>query len=94
MKSIRRRADIAFVGPRVAVFIDGCFWHGCPEHGTWPKANKEFWSAKIKRNKERDADTNKRLEEAGWIVIRVWEHENTEEAADKINKIVKERKER
>jgi DNA mismatch endonuclease, patch repair protein len=88
LKDLNRRADIVFRSAKVAVFVDGCFWHGCPEHGTWPKANAEFWKAKIERNQERDADTNHRLEQAGWQVIRVWEHEDHEEAAEKVIGIV------
>lgn len=71
----RRRADIAFTRAKVAVFVDGCFWHSCPEHGTAPKANAEWWAAKLARNVERDRDTDDRLRQAGWIVVRVWEHE-------------------
>ena len=75
----------------MAVFVDGCFWHGCPEHGTWPKANAEFWEAKIKRNQERDADTNRQLEKAGWILVRVWEHDDLDVAAGRICNIVSNR---
>jgi len=92
LKGIRRRADIVFRPVKVAVFVDGCFWHGCPIHGTWPKANAEFWRKKIERNKQRDADTDSQLREAGWKVIRVWEHEDLEEAADKIFQIIQERR--
>ena len=72
----RRRADIAFTRAKVAVFIDGCFWHGCPEHGTTPKMNSAFWAEKIARNRARDEDTTERLEAMGWTVLRFWEHEN------------------
>ena len=89
LKGVRRRADIAFIGPLLAVFIDGCFWHGCPDHGTWPKSNADFWRNKIMTNKERDADTDQRLEEAGWKVVRVWEHEDPLWAAEKIARIVR-----
>lgn len=71
----RRRADIAFTRAKVAVFIDGCFWHGCPEHGTIPRRNSPYWSVKITTNRQRDADTTRRLEEDGWAVLRFWEHE-------------------
>ena len=91
LKELNRRADIVFRPTKVAVFVDGCFWHGCPEHGTWPKANAEFWEVKIKRNQKRDVDTNRRLEEAGWKVVRVWEHEDVEVAADRICNIVSKR---
>lgn len=71
----RRRADIVFTRAKVAVFIDGCFWHGCPEHGTTPRTNTAFWADKIVTNRVRDADTTARLEGLGWIVLRFWEHE-------------------
>src|SRR3954465_846748 len=72
----RRRIDIAFPRERVAVFVDGCFWHRCPEHATFPRANGSFWSDKLDRNVARDRDTDERLRAAGWTVIRVWEHED------------------
>ena len=67
----RRTVDIVFPGSRVAVFVDGCFWHGCPEHGSWPKSNADFWREKIETNRARDADTDLRLRTLGWEVIRV-----------------------
>lgn len=82
----RRVADIVFTRRKLAIFVDGCFWHGCPEHGTSPKSNADFWRDKIETNKRRDLDTNRRLTEAGWRVLRVWEHEEAEEAADRIMK--------
>lgn len=85
----RRRADLAFTRARVAVFVDGCFWHGCPEHGTWPKSNVEFWREKIESNRRRDQDTNERLEAAGWVVIRIWEHEDPIKASELIAKVVR-----
>ena len=88
----RRVADIVFHGPRVAVFVDGCFWHGCPEHGTWPKKNAEFWREKIEANRKRDADTNKRLEALGWRVVRIWSHHAPEEAATMVARIIGKRK--
>jgi DNA mismatch endonuclease (patch repair protein) len=75
LPEIRRRADVVFGRAHVAVFVDGCFWHGCPEHGTSPKANAEWWREKIDRNRARDLDTDRRLVEAGWRVVRLWEHE-------------------
>ncbi len=92
LERLRRRADIVFRVARVVVFIDGCFWHGCPIHGTWPKENAEFWRKKIHDNRRRDADTNLRLAEAGWLVIRVWEHEEPRAAARKIAAIVRSRR--
>lgn len=85
---LRRTADIVFPRQRVAVFVDGCFWHGCPEHGTSPKANADWWAAKLAKNVERDADTDRRLVEAGWLPIRIWEHEAPDEAAAKIRSLV------
>ncbi|MFC1680354.1 very short patch repair endonuclease [Pseudomonadota bacterium] len=69
------RPDVIFPGRRIAVFVDGCFWHGCMEHGVAPKNNAEFWKKKLKGNKVRDAEVNAQLEELGWTVIRIWEHE-------------------
>lgn len=91
-KKPRRVADIVFIGARVAVFVDGCFWHGCPLHATWPKENAGFWRAKIETNRARDADTTRRLQELGWEVIRVWSHEDPVEAARLIYDRVMERK--
>lgn len=71
----RRMGDLAFVRARVAVLVDGCFWHGCPDHGTWPKANAQWWRTKIEANRARDRSTNELLAAAGWVVIRVWEHD-------------------
>lgn len=76
----RRSIDIAFTRARVAVFVDGCFWHGCPVHGTQPRANSAWWTAKLAANRSRDADTDRLLREAGWQVVRVWEHEPVEQA--------------
>lgn len=86
-----RRADVVFRRARVAVFVDGCFWHGCPDHGTWPRANGEFWRAKIAANLKRDADTNERLQDRGWLAIRVWEHEDPQNAAKRIAQGVRSR---
>lgn len=80
----RRKVDIAFPKRRLAVFVDGCFWHGCPDHGTRPKTNEEWWEWKLKRNRSRDEDTNERLAELGWRVVRVWEHEDPDLAAAKV----------
>ncbi len=75
LQGLRRRADIVHGPTRIAIFIDGCFWHGCPTHGNLPAANATYWQAKLARNRERDIDTDRRLTEAGWEVIRAWEHE-------------------
>ncbi len=82
--SLSRRADIVFRRQKVAIFVDGCFWHGCPEHGTSPRTNSGYWRAKIARNIERDRQTDVELASAGWAVVRVWEHEAPEEAAGRI----------
>jgi DNA mismatch endonuclease (patch repair protein) len=71
--------------------VDGCFWHGCPEHGTWPKENADWWRSKIEANTARDRDTNSRLTAAGWQVIRVWEHEDPVAAANRISLAVRAR---
>lgn len=88
----RRVVDIAFVGLRVAILVDGCFWHGCPKHATWPKKNAEFWREKIMANQTRDHDTDARLRAAGWRVVRVWAHEAPHEVAVRIARIVHGRK--
>jgi DNA mismatch endonuclease, patch repair protein len=75
---------VVFTRWRVAVFVDGCFWHGCPAHGTQPRANADYWRAKIDRNVERDRETDDLLVEAGWSVVRVWEHVSTESAVERI----------
>ena len=69
------KVDIVFVSARIAVFVDGCFWHGCPEHATYPKSNSEYWLPKLEANKERDARQTAELQRKGWKVIRVWEHD-------------------
>ena len=89
----RRVADVTFSGLRVAVFVDGCFWHGCPQHATWPKQNAEFWRAKIEANMARDADTDERLRAEGWKVIRVWAHEAPARVAAQVATIVEKRRE-
>lgn len=89
---LRREADIVFGPARVAVFVDGCYWHGCPQHATWPKTNADFWREKINRNRERDRDTDQKLVDVGWLPIRVWEHEDPAEAAKNIVVAVRERR--
>lgn len=82
-----------FRGPRVAVFVDGCFWHGCKEHSPRPPATNDwYWPEKIQRNRERDADTDTVLRAAGWAVVRVWEHEDPASAADQIALVVASRR--
>lgn len=79
-----RRADAALVGAKIAIFVDGCFWHGCPEHGTWPRANAEAWRLKIETNRARDRSTDERLANEGWTVIRAWEHQNPDDVAQEV----------
>lgn len=74
------RTDIAFTRLRLAIFVDGCFWHGCPIHGRVPRANHDYWRAKLGRNSERDARNNETLEAVGWSVLRFWEHDPVDEA--------------
>jgi len=78
------RPDIVFGPSMVAVFVDGCFWHSCPEHKSIPSVNQDYWLPKLARNVERDAENTRALEEMGWTVIRVWEHEDMEAAARRI----------
>jgi DNA mismatch endonuclease (patch repair protein) len=89
---VRREADIVFASARVAVFVDGCFWHGCPDHATWPKSNATFWRDKIEGNRRRDSDTDARLAEAGWLAVRVWEHEATDLAANRVRDTIERRR--
>jgi DNA mismatch endonuclease (patch repair protein) len=84
VKAVRRTADLLFPRLRLAVFLDGCFWHGCPEHHTAAKTNAAFWAEKVETNRRRDAGTNDLLAQVGWTVVRVWEHEAADEAADRI----------
>jgi DNA mismatch endonuclease (patch repair protein) len=84
----RRRVDIVFGPAKVAVFVDGCFWHRCPEHATDPRNNVEYWTLKLDNNVRRDRDTDEALERAGWRVIRIWEHEDPISAADLIERVV------
>lgn len=81
---LRRTADIAFIRSRVAIFIDGCFWHGCPQHYVEPKTRTEFWSDKIAGNTARDLETTRLLEAAGWKVLRFWEHEDPREVVSTV----------
>jgi DNA mismatch endonuclease (patch repair protein) len=77
---MRREIDVAFLGPRVAVLVDGCFWHACPEHGTLPRRNREWWQDKLDANVARDRDTDARLRAIGWTVVRLWEHTKVDDA--------------
>ncbi|WP_368795734.1 very short patch repair endonuclease [Kocuria sp. CPCC 205258] len=85
----RRRADVLFPRRRVAVFVDGCFWHACPVHATSPQTNDVWWRSKLQTNVARDRDTDIRLQEQGWTVLRFWEHEDMSLAADVVEKTVR-----
>jgi DNA mismatch endonuclease (patch repair protein) len=89
---LRREADIVFGPAKVAVFVMGCFWHGCPDHGTWPKANAEWWRQKLERNQARDAETMARLRAAGWLPVVIWEHEAASGAAARVARHVERRR--
>lgn len=88
----RRRIDVAFTGTKVAVLIDGCFWHGCPQHATRPKSNAQWWRDKLDRNMARDRETTEHLTAQGWTVLRFWEHESPEEVAARVGAAVERRR--
>ena len=91
LAGVRRTADLVFPRAKVAVFLDGCFWHGCPEHHTVASANAKFWADKVDANRKRDRDTDSRLAEAGWVSVRIWEHEDVTEAARRVEEVVRAR---
>lgn len=78
------RPDVAFTRAKMAVFVDGCFWHRCPQHGTLPRNNREWWRVKLDRNVARDRAKDAALAALGWVVVHVWEHETPAAAADRI----------
>ncbi|MEV7248686.1 very short patch repair endonuclease [Streptomyces cyaneofuscatus] len=92
LPNLRRTADLVFRPAKVAVFIDGCYWHGCPEHYVSPKTNSGYWSEKVARNVARDRDTDERLTAAGWLVLRFWEHQSSDACALSIISAVRERR--
>lgn len=87
----RRRADLVFLRARIVVLVDGCFWHVCPTHGTAPLANCEWWADKRRRNVERDKETDAYLQAIGWRLVRVWEHESPDAAADRVQDMLMDR---
>jgi|SRR5689334_22455293 len=91
LAGVRRTADLVFPRAKVAVFLDGCFWHGCPTHHTVATANAAFWADKVEANRTRDRDTDGKLAEAGWVSVRVWEHEDAVEAAARVEDVVRAR---
>ncbi|MFF9794821.1 very short patch repair endonuclease [Streptomyces bacillaris] len=94
LPGMRRTADLLFRPTRVAVFVDGCFWHGCPEHFTPPKTNPGYWREKIDRNIQRDRETDARLADSGWLVLRFWEHQPAEKGAAVVYETVVSRRKR
>jgi DNA mismatch endonuclease (patch repair protein) len=92
LPDLRRTADLVFRPAKVAVFVDGCYWHGCPEHLRLPARNSAYWTAKIERNRRRDADTDARLSADGWLAVHVWEHEDPAAAAERIRAAVVSRR--
>lgn len=84
LKGMRRRADLVFPRRKVAVYVDGCFWHSCPIHATKPRNNAQWWADKLAANVARDRDTDTRLIEEGWRVVRIWEHEDPVVAAQRV----------
>lgn len=84
----RRRADIVFPALRVAIYVDGCFWHGCPEHYVPPKTNAEFWATKVENNRARDRQVDAELTQAGWRSLRIWEHEGVDDAVRSIEMLL------
>ncbi|MFT4188834.1 MAG: very short patch repair endonuclease [Aeromicrobium sp.] len=93
-KDLRRTVDLMFGPTKVVVLIDGCYWHGCPDHYRVPATNRDYWSAKIDRNRERDRETTAILTERGWTVLRFWEHEPAETVAARIEREVRARRTR
>ena len=88
----RSRPDVVFPTERIAVYLDGCFWHSCPIHGTMPAAGREWWAAKLQANIERDRRHTEELEAAGWLAARFWEHEDPHDIVEEIAAIVAARR--
>ncbi len=89
LPGVRIQPDVLFLRARVAVFVDGCFWHACPDHASWPASNAEFWRSKIIGNVDRDRATDALLKGSGWTVVRMWEHEDPETVARAIRALVR-----
>lgn len=89
LPGVRRTVDVAFTSAKVAVLIDGCYWHGCPDHYVEPRSNVSYWSTKVARNSARDEETTALLRKAGWTVLRFWEHVNAEQVADAVEGVVR-----
>lgn len=92
ISSVRRRADLVFRSAKVAVFVNGCYWHACPIHGSWPRNNARWWRAKLLRNRERDQETDEILGQQGWISVRVWEHDDPKAIACSVARVVRRRR--
>lgn len=88
---VKTRPDIVFTRAKVAVFVDGCYWHSCPQHGVRPRTNVEFWRSKLARNVERDREQDQALSNAGWTVVRVWEHVPVQDAVDLVHRSLTDR---
>lgn len=86
------RPDVVLTRAQIAVFVDGCFWHRCPEHAVAPKANADWWREKLARNVERDREADRQLQQLGWVIIRVWEHEQPERAAERVAAVWRQRR--
>lgn len=84
LKEVRVRPDIVFTARKIAIFVDGCFWHVCPEHGRQPTTNEWYWTPKLRRNMERDRAADAALQDAGWQVVRLWEHEPLSTAVEAV----------
>ena len=82
------RPDVVFTRTRVAVFVDGCFWHGCPDHQVVPRSNPDYWIPKLRRNVERDREADAALGAAGWVVVHIWEHEDVVEAVEMVERAI------
>ena len=85
---LRREVDIVFPRAKIAIEVRGCFWHACPEHATQPRANADWWRTKLERNVERDRDTERRLQDAGWKVVVMWEHDDPSATADQVGRLL------